>query len=31
MEKQHKGREKFTKDEGQKIENKEMTLRNIGG
>jgi len=31
MEKEHKSREKFKKDERQKIENKEMTLRNIGG
>jgi len=31
MEKEHKRREKFKKYEGQKIKNKEMTLRNIGG
>jgi len=31
MEKEHKGRKKFKKGEGQKIANKETTLRNVGG
>jgi hypothetical protein len=30
MEKEHKGRGKFKKNERQRIGNKEMTLRNIG-
>jgi len=31
MKKEHKGWEKIKKGEGQKIEKKEMTLRNVEG